>query len=354
MPHEAAPPPHPRLAAVATALPPHLLRRDDVAHAARALFGERLAEFDRLAAVYETAGIERRHSCVPLEWYLRPRSWGERMALFARHGVELGERAARDCLQRAGRRPEEIDAVVFVSTTGVATPSLDAVLAGRLGLRPDVERLPVFGLGCAGGVLGMARAAALARARPGARVLLLVVELCGLTFRPQDATKSNLVATALFGDGAAAVLLDPEAEGPRVSAWGEHLWPDSLEVMGWRIADDGFGVLFSRDIPALVRRDMAAVVAEFLTARGLRQADIDGFLCHPGGAKVVTALEEALALAPGTLAIERAVLRRCGNMSAATVLFVLAEALAQGLRGRHLACALGPGFTAALLLLEAP
>lgn len=345
--------PHPsRLAAIATAVPEHVLRRDEVARAARAVFAGRLRDFDRLAAVYENAGIEQRFSCVPLAWYAKPRAWAERMRLYGRHATALGERAARDCLGLAGIEPGQVDAIVFVSTTGVATPSLDAVLAGRLGLRPTVERLPVFGLGCAGGVLGLARAAALARARPGSRVLLVVAELCGLTFRPQDASKSNLIATALFGDGAAAVLLDGAAGGPRVTAWGEHLWPQSLDVMGWRIEDDGFGVLFSRDIPTIIRNQMPPVVADFLARNGLARADIDGFLCHPGGAKVVTALEEALELPGGTLAVEREVLRTHGNMSAATVLFVLARALKDGLRGRHLMSALGPGFTAGLLVLE--
>jgi alkylresorcinol/alkylpyrone synthase len=212
-------------------------------------------------------------------------------------------------------------------------------------------RLPVFGLGCAGGVLGLARAASLARAHPGARVLFLVVELCALTFRKRDQSKSNIIATALFGDGAAAALLDAEAEGPALAAWGEYTWPDSLDVMGWDITDDGLGVLFSRDIPTLVRTQFREAADGFLRGRGLTLADIDGFICHPGGAKVITALEDSFGIPEGTLDEARAVLRQYGNMSAATVMFVLERMLAR--RGRRsLMTALGPGFTAGFLTLE--
>jgi alkylresorcinol/alkylpyrone synthase len=245
-----------------------------------------------------------------------------------------------------------VDTIVAVSTSGIATPSLDALLVERLGLRRDVERLPVFGLGCAGGVLGLARAAALARARPGARVLLVVVELCGLTFRLGDRSKSNLIASALFGDGAVACVVSTATEGPTLLAWGEHTWPDSLDVMGWRVENDGLGVVFSRDIPTLVRKDFTAVTDAFLARHGLTRGRIDHFVCHPGGAKVVNALEEALDLPAGALEDSRAVLRDYGNMSAATVLFVLERALGAGRRGRCLLSSLGPGFTAGFLLAE--
>ncbi len=221
-----------------------------------------------------------------------------------------------------------------------------------MGFRRDVQRLPIFGLGCAGGVLGLARGAAMARSMPGARVLVVVVELCGLTFRSRDEAKSNIIATALFGDGAAAALLTHGDEGMRVSAWGEHTWPHSLDVMGWHIEDDGFGVLFSRDIPNLVRSDLRAAADRFLAGEGLTFDDLAGLVCHPGGAKVLDALEAAFGLPPGGMAHARAVLREHGNMSAVTVLFVLERVLAGNPRGRHLLSALGPGFTAAFLLLD--
>jgi alkylresorcinol/alkylpyrone synthase len=216
-----------------------------------------------------------------------------------------------------------------------------------------LQRLPVFGLGCAGGVTGLARAAALARAIPGSKVLLLVVELCGLTFRAQDLSKSNIIATALFGDGAAALLLSTQGAGPRVEAWGEYTWPQSLDIMGWDIKDDGLGVLFSRDIPTLVRDELRQAADRFLALHGLNRLALAGYICHPGGAKVLDALEDAFELPHGALAHARATLRDYGNMSAVTVLFVLERLLAQRPRaGRYLMSALGPGFTASFALVE--
>lgn len=342
----------PCLNGIATAVPDHVLDQDAVARAGLGLFDGTLADRTRARAVYDNAAIGRRYSCVPLEWYLAPHGFAERNDLYLRHAVDLAARAATDALAAAGLGFDGIDMIVAASTSGIATPSLDALLLERLPFRRDVERLPVFGLGCAGGVLGLARAAAMAQARPGARILLVVVELCGLTFRHGDRSKSNLIASALFGDGAAACVVSTEGAGARLTGWGEHTWPGSLDVMGWRVADDGLGVLFSRDIPALIRKEFAAVADRFLAGRGLSRAAIDRFVCHPGGAKVIDALEEALGLAPGALDDSRAVLQDYGNMSAATVLFVLARALGRGRAGRHLVSALGPGFTAGFLLAE--
>ena len=346
---------HPHLAALATAVPPYALGQAEVARRAQHLFAETAsADLDRLMPVFAHAGIERRYSCVPIDWYELPHGWSERNALYLEHAERLLERAARDALGRAATPPEAIDAVVAVSTTGIATPGLDARLIGRLGLRRDVRRLPVFGLGCAGGVIGLARAADLARAAPGTRVLLLVVELCALSFRKNDVSKSNVVATALFGDGAAAaVVSSAEPAGPALGAAGEYTWPNSLDIMGWDVAEDSLKAVFSRDIPALVRRHMRDVASEFLARQGLAFADIDRFVCHPGGAKVLSALEEAFRLGEGALVEGRSVLRDYGNMSAATVLFVLERVLASGASGRLLLTSLGPGFTAGFQLLSA-
>lgn len=341
--------PPPRLSAVATALPRHCVEQAAAMALARHLFGPLV---DRLGAIHANAGIERRWSCVPAEWYRARHGWRERSTLFVEHALALAEQALVRCLDKAGMQPDQIDCLVAVSTTGICTPSLDALLMDRLGLRPDVMRLPIFGLGCAGGVLGMARAAALARAMPGRNIALVVVELCGLTFRPQECSPANVVATALFGDGAAAALMSTEANGPALTAWGEHTWPGTQDVMGWRIEEDGFGVVFSRDIPPLVERHFRPALELWLSRVGLTRTDLDGFVCHPGGAKVVVALEQALALPAGTLALERAVLRDFGNMSAATILFVLERRLATPLPHRILLTALGPGFTAGFLTLE--
>jgi alkylresorcinol/alkylpyrone synthase len=345
----------PRLVALATAYPSHDLPQEEVARNGADLFATTHGGFERLAPIYKNAEIENRHSCVPIDWYLAPHSFGERNDLFLENAIGLLREAALKALDEAALVPADIDAIVTVCSTGVATPALDARLMQVLPFRQDVQRLPIFGLGCAGGVLGLARSAALAKADPNARILFLVVELCALTFRHADRSKSNLIATALFGDGAAAAVISGRgeyADRPRIAAWGEHTWPDSLDVMGWDVADDGLKVVFSRDIPTLVQQDLRAVVDEFLDRRGLVLSDIDGFVCHPGGAKVLDALEQAFDLKPRSLVHARKVLREHGNMSAATVMFVLRSALAAGARGRQLLTTLGPGFTAGLLMLE--
>lgn len=343
----------PHLLSLATAVPPYALGQADVSRRARHLFSEAApVDLDRLMPVFANAGIERRYSSVPLDWYEDEHDWPERNNLYLESAAALLEQAARDALALAHLAPRDIDAVVVVSTTGIATPSLDAQVMGRLGLRRNVRRLPIFGLGCAGGVIGLARCADLARAAPSSRVLFLVVELCALSFRKNDVSKSNVVATALFGDGAAAAIVSCEGEGPMLGAAGEFTWPDSLDIMGWDVTVDGLKALFSRDIPKLVREQMREVTIEFLGRHGYSLRDIDHFVCHPGGAKVLTAFEDAFGLPPDMLAEGRDVLRDYGNMSAATVLFVLERTLRSGARGRMLLTALGPGFTAGFQVIE--
>ncbi|MBM3601295.1 MAG: type III polyketide synthase [Alphaproteobacteria bacterium] len=346
----ALPPVH--LQGLATALPPHRARQADVVAMARELFKARGGDFERFKPVYDNAGVQERHLAVPLDWYAHPHGWAETSQRYVDAGCGLLEQAARSALARSRLGVQDIDTIVTVSTTGIATPSLDAHLVNRLRLRRDVERLPIFGLGCAGGVVGLSRGIALARSRPGTRVLVLVVELCGLTFRLSDQSNANIVATALFGDGAAAAIVSTDADGPIFGPAGEYTWPDSLDVMGWRIEDDGFGVVFSRDIPVLVQTQLRSATETFLGVHGRTLADIDSFVCHPGGTKVVAALERAYGLPDNHLKHARAVLARAGNMSAATVLFVLESALEAGDGPRHMLTALGPGFTAAFLLMN--
>jgi len=348
---------HPRLLSIATATPPHRLDQKDVMRRAAEVFGGDFATLERLLPVYGNAAIDTRYSCVPMDWFMTDHGFGERNSLYLEHAVDLIAEAAAGCLAEAGLAPPDIDIIVTVSTTGIATPSLDALLMERMGFRRDLQRLPIFGLGCAGGVLGLARAAAMARGQPEARVLFLVVELCTLTFRRGDRSKSNIIATALFGDGAAAAVVSCRGgeDRPAMVAWGEHTWPDSLGVMGWDVSDDGLGVLFSSDIPSLVRREMRAVAEAYLERHGLTLDHIDSFICHPGGAKVIDALEGAYGVPQGSLVHTRGVLRDYGNMSAATVMFVLERGLADG-NGprRHLMTTLGPGFSAGFLTLEQP
>jgi alkylresorcinol/alkylpyrone synthase len=344
-----------RLVSLTTAVPPIDLEQDEVTRRAAELFGVNSSAYEWLAPIYNNADVHHRHSFVPFEWYLQDHSFGERNDTFLESATTLLAEAAQSTLEAAGLEASDIDSIVTVCTTGIATPSLDARLMGRLGFRADVERTPIFGLGCAGGVLGLARAASLARAKPESRVLLLVVEICGLTFRYRDRSKSNLVATALFGDGAAAAVIscrDEYVGAPRLGPAGEHTWPDSLDVMGWDVADDGLKVIFSRDIPNLVREDLRSVVDAFLAKHGGTLNDIAGFVCHPGGAKVIDALEDCFGLQRGDLAICREVLRAHGNMSAATVLFVLRAVLDAGARGPQLMTTLGPGFTAGMMVVE--
>ena len=344
---------NPRLIALTTAVPPYRLAQSDVVPQAAQLFAGVVDNAKRFEAIYANAEIDSRYSCVPLEWYGAEHSFTERNELYLENATTLVETAAQTCLTAAGVEASAVDGLIIVSTTGIATPSLDARLMTRMPFRSDVERLPIFGLGCAGGVLGLARTAALARAAPTRLYLLVVVELCGLTFRHADRSKSNLVATALFGDGAAAALVSCAGDGPRLTGWGEHMWPDSLDVMGWDVSGDGLSVIFSRDIPTIVTAEFRAATDAFLQVHGLSTRDIDTYICHPGGAKVLDALEAALDLGPGGLCYSRQILREYGNMSAATVLFVLEAALNDGERGTLMLSSLGPGFTCGFMTLDA-
>ena len=329
------------------------MSQDEVRDFGAKFFAGSVSGLRRLVDVYENAAIGEGYCCLPRSWYQESEhGFEEKNRLYLENAVALLKRATVECLAAGSSEPSEIDLIVTVSTTGIATPSLEARLMNELPFRRDTQRLPIFGLGCAGGVLGLARAAACARASPGSRVLFLVVELCTLTFRGRDRSAKNLVATALFRDGAAAALLTEDWPGPAISAWGEYAWPDSLDVMGWDVADDGLGVVFSRSIPDVVRKHMRRATAEFLASEGLGLGDIDSFVCHPGGAKVLDALEEAFDLPPGGLEQSRAVLRDYGNMSAATVLFVLDRVLRKERPQWYLLSSLGPGFSAAFLRLR--
>ena len=303
--------------------------------------------------MFANAGIERRYSVRPLEWFAAPHDWTDRTASLSRRRRRAFRAAARAALDRAGLAARDVDVIVTVSSTGIATPSLEARMAAAMGFRPSAARVPVFGLGCAGGVSGLALGARLARAEPGEVVLVVVVEPCTLAFRNDRGTKADVISSALFGDGAAAAVLRADRrDAPlRIGASAEHTWPNTLDIMGWSIDPAGFGVVLSRSLPRFLSnsgwRRRRAVSS--------RQARIDApqFVFHPGGAKVLDAVETALELQKGTLRDERDVLRGHGNMSAPSVLFVLERALKRGLRGSAVLAALGPGFTASFLALEA-
>ena len=341
----------PRLLALKSAVPPFVIAQADAAAYARSLFAQ-VRDIARLIPVFENTGIRQRYSCVPIEWYLGDHGWKDRTALYIDNAVALLETVTQRLFAEAGLGPADIDGIVVVSTTGVATPSLDALLMERMGLRRDIKRLPIFGLGCAGGVTGLARAAEMAQVRPGSKVLFLVVELCALTFRKNDLSKSNIIATALFGDGAAGAILSTSGEGPVLGAAHEHTWAHSLDVMGWDMAEDGLKARFATSIPGLVASDFRPLLDDFLARSGIGFSDIDAFACHPGGAKVLDALEDALEMPRGGLEDSRAVLRDYGNMSAVTVLFVAERINLRRKKQRTLLTALGPGFSAAFLMLD--
>jgi alkylresorcinol/alkylpyrone synthase len=335
-----------------TAVPEHVLTQGDAKALAARLFGTRTSAFERLAPVFDNAGIERRHIVRPVQWYEGEHGWGERNQVYIEAAESLYEQAARRALAAAGIAAADVDCLVTVSTTGIATPSLEARVAGRMGFRADVERVPIFGLGCAGGVSGLATASRLAAERAGKTVLFVTVELCSTSIRLDKLSKANIVATALFGDGAAAAVLRSGEEGPiGIEGGGEILWPDTLRIMGWDVEDPGLGVIFDRAIPPFVEENMDIAVGQILDRLELVRSDVDRFTCHPGGSKVIAALEQSLHLDEGTLDHERSVLRDYGNMSAPTVLFVLERLLQAGMPDRTMLLALGPGFTTSGLSL---
>ncbi len=342
-----------RIVSLATAVPPHEITQEEAAAAVRRGFASRFDGFERLVRVFETSGVRRRYAVRPADWYLGALGWPERSAAFVDGAGALFVAAATKALAAADLPASAVDTVVTISSTGIATPSLEAHVAGRMGFRADVERIPVFGLGCAGGVSGLAIAARLARARPRSVVLMVAVEVCSLAFRLDKLTKANIVATALFGDGAAACVVRAGADGiAQIEASGQHQWPDTLGVMGWSVDPEGLGVIFDRAIPPFAEARMAPAVAGILERAGLSLDDIDGYALHPGGAKVIHALERAFALPQGTLQHERAVLADYGNMSAPTVLFVLERAIRERLAPRTLLAAMGPGFSASCVTLK--
>ncbi len=338
---------------LATMTPPHDLSQAEAIEAARELIGGQFADFERLAAVYVNAGIEHRQLAMPVEWYRRPRTFQERAAVYLDVAVALFVKVASRALDEAGVRAEDVDTIVTVSSTGIATPSLEARAMAFLPFRTDVARVPVFGLGCAGGVSGLGLSSKLARATPGSTVLFVTVELCSLALRTDKADKADIISTALFGDGAAACVLRSGEDGfAHIGASAEKTWNDTLDIMGWQAEPTGLGVVLNRAIPVFARREMRQAMTVMLEPQGLAVDDIDRFICHPGGAKVVDAIEGALLLGQGTLVEEREVLRDHGNMSAPTVLFVLDRYRRRGLPSLSVLNALGPGFTASSLTLR--
>lgn len=342
------------LLSLATAVPPYVVTQAEAKELARDAFGGKKGLFDRLSGVFDNAGIARRHIVAPQEWYMADHGWRDRNAVYLEAAEKLFVEAATAAIEKSGLMPEQIDGVVTVSTTGIATPSLEARVASRVGFRKSVRRVPVFGLGCAGGVSGLSLASRLASADPGSHWLMVAVETCSISIQLNSDDPAAVVATALFGDGAAAAVVTSGHHSlARITGSAEKLWPDTLRIMGWEVEDPGLAVVFDRAIPPFIEAELAGAVDEMCASMGIRRDDIDRLCSHPGGVKVIDAIETALELPQGELNLEREVLQDYGNMSAPTVMFVLQRLLERGLPDRTMMTAFGPGFTGAGLLLEA-
>jgi alkylresorcinol/alkylpyrone synthase len=354
----------PRLIAVATAVPPHTVRQADARRFAETLFADTLRIDPRLLEVFENSEIEKRHTSAPLAWFGENHTFAERNALYVETAVNLGAEVTKRVLERAQLETSDVDHVIFVSTTGISTPSLDALIANRVGFHSNFRRTPVWGLGCAGGAAGLAHARDFALAYPDRRILLIALELCTLTFLNGDISKRNLVAASLFGDGAAAVLVEG-SRVPRRSVGAfrplalrgsqSTLWKDTLDVMGWELEESGLRVVFSRSIPNIVIEHVRPSLSAFLATQQLTLGDIRHVIAHPGGIKVLRAYREALDLDASALVHAHDVLRGYGNMSSPSCLFVLerfldANDIAAGDHG--VVMALGPGFSSEYVLVQ--
>lgn len=356
-----------RIAAVGRALPENWYDQQTLSTALELAFGGNGLDARRLARLHRNVQVEGRHLALPIAEYRGLETFGDTNDAFIRCGLELGARAVTDGLDSAGLGPEDVDHLFFVSVTGVATPSLDAGLVNRLGLRPDVKRTPIFGLGCVAGAAGVARAADYLRAFPDQVAVLLSVELCSLTLQLDDLSIANLIASGLFGDGAAAAVLvgsehraGGQAAGngaprPEILATRSVFYPDTERLMGWDIGEDGFQVVLSPDVPEVIGSNIRPDVEGFLADHDLSIGDISTWIAHPGGPRILEAVEAALELPEEALERTWRSLASIGNLSSASVLMVLRDALGEGLpeRGRHgLMFAMGPGFCSELVLLR--
>lgn len=347
-----------RVAAVGRALPKHYYDQPTLTAALLGMWGKRHHNVDRLAKLHENVLVGGRHTALPIERYKTLTLFTEANDAFIEVAVELGAEAIKHALQQANLAATDIDHIFFVSVTGIATPSIDARLVNALGLRPDIKRTPIFGLGCVAGAAGVARAADYVKAYPDQVALLVSVELCTLTLQQQDLSLPNIIASGLFGDGAAAVLIagaNRAARGPQIVHSRSVFYPNTEGVMGWRVTEGGFRIVLSADVPKVVESHIAADVHQFLAAHGLTQADISSYVCHPGGPKVLQAFDSALTLSSDALDVTRRSLAALGNLSSASVLMVLGDTMQDHRPAPNtwgLMMAMGPGFCSELVLLR--
>jgi alkylresorcinol/alkylpyrone synthase len=344
------------IASVATALPPHTMSRDEVKRYMRAVFPVDERRLRALFTVVDNTRVEKRHSIFPLDYFIEPRPLAQITAEYREHAIRLGRQAACEALSAAGLKPADIDLFITVSCTGVIIPSLDAHLINDLGFRSDVRRLPITELGCAAGAAALGHAWHFLRGFPQGKVLVLAVELPTLTFQRNDLSQANLISCALFGDGAAAAVVTGEPKaGPRMVGAETYLFPHSLDAMGFDLRETGFHIILAREVPDLIRSRIKGLVDGFLGRHHLRGEDVVAWVLHPGGQKLLSYVEQELGLTPEQTQPSWDVLRDCGNLSSASVLFVLEKWLKNpeitpGSPG--LLVGFGPGFSAEMVLLE--
>jgi alkylresorcinol/alkylpyrone synthase len=336
---------------------PHRIAQQEAKEQARAMFSKNFPQVDRLIQAFDNTEIVTRNFCEPLSYYTTPNSFEQRNDEYLEKALMWSVKAIEGCIELANIDKLDITDILFVSTTGLATPSMDALIINHMRLNPHINRMPIFGLGCGGGVSGMAKANALAKANPDAVVLLVAVELCSLTLLTNDYSKSNFIGSSLFSDGIAACIVkgDNHPDNKKVSyqASSSKLYYDSLAVMGWDFRDTGFKVLFSKDIPTFINQHVREDIDNFLAGQGLKLSDIKNFIFHPGGKKVLDAYADALGVDGDFLQKTRSVMNNYGNMSSVTVLYVLEKFMNEGFEdGYGLMMAMGPGFSSEMVLLK--
>jgi len=350
-----------KVISVGTSVGKYAIEQSEVKCFVHELFSGNNIDIDRMISVFDNSNVVKRHFSVPIDWFGKKHSFSERNKLFVENALEMSIKSIEDCLNIAGVKANEIDHIFFISTTGLATPSIDALLLNKFKFKNHIKRTPIWGLGCAGGAAGLSRAMEYTKAYPQKIALVLALELCSLTFQKDDLSKSNIVASSLFSDGCAAVLVIGD-ENPGFIKEGINLfdslsttYDDSLDVMGWEIIDEGFKVIFRKDIPAIVTNLVRKNIEEILSANSLTINDIAYYVTHPGGMKVINAYETSIGLNNGTLKHSRQILKEYGNMSSPSVLFVLKEFLEKEKyeKGKNgLISSLGPGFSSELLLFS--
>jgi alkylresorcinol/alkylpyrone synthase len=340
------------IVSLATALPPHVVTQDEAVEVARRIYAGR-EDLLRLLRVFASSGVERRHTAFPPQYYGQAKGFEERNRDYVDQAVALAEQAARSALERAGLRPRQIDHLLVVTTTGLATPSLDALLAPRLGLRSDARRWPLFGLGCAGGAGALLRAADVVRSAPAQKALVVSVELCGQVFSTRADKPTDVVGAALFGDGAAAAVV-ADGGGPRILAARTILYEGTSHLMGWAFTSDGLRLRLSKEVADFVRERLRPEIESFLRDSSVTLDRIAHWVLHPGGRRILETYRDVFGLSDKDLRWTRGSLARVGNLSSASVLFILEDVMGSGRAhpgDRGLMCALGPGFASELVLL---